>query len=419
MSPRERVLASINHEEPDQVPVDLGSTPSSGISAIAYHRLKVGLGINEGSTRVYDVVQQLAQPEDRVLDMFGIDTIDVGRTFNVDDRDWYDIALPDGTPCQFPAWFKPLRGPDTWRVVDPNGDTIATMPRGATFFDQAMFPYARSYPDDYADIQSAMGKVHWSALVHSPWDHVNDPGFWNTLRDRTRELRRVSDRALVISVGCNLFEWGTFLRRMDNFVRDLMMRPRDVDRLLDALMEQHLDFLERVCKAVGDLVDVARFGDDLGSNQGLLISPRLYRRFFKERHGELCSYVRDNSQMHTFLHSCGSIYDLLPDLIEAGYEIINPVQIDARKMDPDRLKSRFGDDLTFWGGGCDTRNVLNRSDPGGVADHVRRMVRAFSPGGGFVFTTVHNILPDVSPTNILAMYQALGGNEYPWRGSSV
>jgi uroporphyrinogen decarboxylase len=206
---------------------------------------------------------------------------------------------------------------------------------------------------------------------------------------------------------------------MDNFVRDLVMRPRDVDRLLDALMELHLDFLENVCKAVGDIVDVVRFGDDLGFNQGPLISPKLYRRHFKERHGELCGYVLENSQMHTLLHSCGSIFDLIPDLIEAGFEIINPVQIDARKMDPERLKSRFGNEITFWGGGCDIRNVLNRSDPSGVAHHVRQMVRAFSPGGGFVFTTVHNILPDVSPQNVLAMYGALEGDEFPWRKLDV
>jgi uroporphyrinogen decarboxylase len=415
MSPRERVLASLEHEEPDRVPVDLGATPSSGISAIAYHNLKAELGIEIGDTRVYDVVQQLAQPETSILDRFGIDVIDVGRAFNSQDRDWYRVILPDGTPCQFPIWFEPLRGSDTWRVVDPDGDTIATMPRGATFFDQTIFPYVKSYPDDFTDLQHAMGKVHWSALAHSPWDHAGDTGFWNNLRERTSELRRFSDRALVISVGCNLFEWGTFLRRMDNFVRDMMMRPGDVDRLLDALMELHLDFLERVCRAVGDLVDIVRFGDDLGFNHGPLISPRLYRRFFKERHAELCRYVRDNSQMHTFLHSCGSIFDLLPDLIDAGFEIINPVQIDAKKMDPERLKSRFGNEITFWGGGCDTRNVLNRSDPGIVVDHVRRMVRAFSPGGGFVFTTVHNILPDVPPSNVLSMYGALEGDGYPWR----
>ncbi|MBU7004122.1 MAG: methyltransferase [Theionarchaea archaeon] len=417
MSSRERVLASLNHEEPDRVPVDLGATPSSGISAIAYHNLKSELRI-AGNTRVYDVVQQLAQPEESILDLFKIDVVDVGRAFNVGNRDWYRVVLPDGTPCQFPSWFRPLRGSDgIWRVEGPEGDIIAIMPHGGTFFEQTLFPYTKSYPEDHVDLKDDMNKVHWSALAHSPWDHAKDPGFWNALREKTRELGRVSDRALVISVGCNLFEWGTFLRRMDNFVRDLTMRPGDVDRLLDALMELHMEFLERVCRTVGDLVDVVRFGDDLGSNQGPLISPRLYRRYFKERHGELCRYVRDNSQMHTFLHSCGSVYELLPDIIEAGFEIVNPVQINARGMDPERLKSKFGDRVTFWGGGCDTRNVLNRSDPSWVGDHVRHLVQTLSAGGGFVFTTVHNILPDVPPRNLLAMYGALEGKGYPWRRS--
>jgi uroporphyrinogen decarboxylase len=211
----------------------------------------------------------------------------------------------------------------------------------------------------------------------------------------------------MIVVGCNLFEWGTFLRRIDNFLVDLVLNPAEVERLLDALMERHLATLEKVCQAVGDVADIARFGDDLGTDQAPFKAPALYRKLFKPRHTILCDYVKKHSKMHTFLHSCGSIYALMPDLIEAGFEIINPVQINARDMEPERLKRDFGRDVTFWGGGCDTRRVLNRASPAQVKEHVKQLLEVFSPGGGFVFNTVHNILPDVPPENIVAMFEAV------------
>lgn len=408
MTPRERVLASIAHREPDRVPVDLGGTPSSGISAIAYHRLKRHLGITAGHTRVYDVVQQLAQPEDEILDRFGIAVLDIGRTFNTADAEWYDVPLRDGLVVQFPAWFRPTPRPDGGLdVFDAEGDRIATMPPGATFFDQTCFPYLDGYPRDYRDLPRAMGKVHWAALAHSPWDHAREPDFWQQLRQRALALRQSSDRALMIVAGCNLFEWGTFLRRIDNFLMDLVSNSAEVERLLDALMEQHLATLEKVCQAVGDIADVIRFGDDLGMDTGPFMAPEIYRRLFKPRHAMLCRYVKQHSRMHTFLHSCGSIYKLLPDLIEAGFEIINPVQTNTRDMQPERLKREFGQDITFWGGGCDTRSVLNRATPAQVKAHVQRNLEILSPGGGFVFAAVHNILPDVPPENIVAMFEAI------------
>ena len=408
MTSRERVLVSVRHQEPDRVPVDLGATPSSGISAIAYYNLKKHLAIADGHTRVYDVVQQLAQPEDEMLDRFGVDVLDIGRAFNTRDEDWYDVTLPQGIPVQFPIWFRPVQRPDgVWDAFAPDGTRIATMPVGATFFDQTYFPYVDGYPEDYSDLPNEMPKIHWAGLAHSPWDHAGEPDFWRQLRDRAIELRDRSDRALMIVAGCNLFEWGTFLRRLDNFLMDLVLDPLEVERLLDALMEQHLATLEKVCQAVGDVADILRFGDDLGMDTGPFMSPETYRKLFKPRHTILCDYVKKNSQMHTFLHSCGSIYKLLPDLIEAGYDIINPVQINTRDMEPERLKKEFGKDITFWGGGADTRHVLNHARPSEVKDHVKQLVEIFAPGGGFVFNTVHNILPDVPPENIVAMFEAI------------
>ncbi|MBQ3815192.1 MAG: methyltransferase [Clostridia bacterium] len=411
MTSRERVLSAIAHREPDRVPLDIGSTPSSGISAIAYNNLKKHLGITEGHTRIYDVVQQVAEPEETILDRFGADVIDIGRAFNDKDSDWYDVTLADGSARQYPAWFQPEKQADgSWIAKDGEG-AIARMPVGATFFDQAVFPYLDDYPDSWDGLDHAMGRVLWSALVHSPWDHAGEDRFYETLREKALMLRKTTDRALMIVCGCNLFEWGTFLRRIDNFLMDIMTDEENVEALLDQLMIRHLATLEKVCASVGDVVDILRFGDDLGMNAGLFMPPEKYRKLFKPRHAKLNDYVHRHSGMKTLLHSCGSLYPILPDLIEAGYDILNPVQTSARQMDPEVLKREFGRDITFWGGGCNTRSVLNHASPAEVYDHCRRRIEIFSKDGGFVFNQEHNILPDVPPENILAMYRAVADSQ--------
>ncbi len=205
-------------------------------------------------------------------------------------------------------------------------------------------------------------------------------------------------------------EWGgMFLRRMDNFLMDCYVDKKNVELLLDELMKRHLAGLEKVCNAVGDVVDILRFGDDLGGmDQGTFVSPDVYRELFKSKHTILNDYVHKNSQMKTFLHSCGSIYDVMPDLIDAGYDIINPVQTTARGMDPATLKREFGKDITFWGGGgCNTRTVLNKGTEAEVRENTLQNLEIFAPGGGFVFNQEHNIMPDVPAKNIIAMYNAI------------
>jgi uroporphyrinogen decarboxylase len=408
MNSRERVIAAIEHRQPDKVPVDMGATPSSGISAIAYGNLKKHLRINSGHTRLYDVVQQLAQPEDIIIDKLKIDVVDVGRTFNTADSDWYDITLADGQKAQYPKWFRPERQANgSYIARTKDGADIAHMPTGGTFYDQSHFPYIDGYPADYKNLGDAMNKVLWQALAHSPWDNAGDSDFWKKLRARAIELRKNTDKALMIVCGCNLFEWGTFLRRMDNFLMDLYTEQEQVERLLDALMERHMVGLSKVCETVGDVCDILRFGDDLGMDSGPFMSPDIYRTLFKPRHAKLCAHVHKHSKMKTYLHSCGSIYELLPDLIEAGYDVINPVQTTCRDMEPEKLKKEFGKDICFWGGGCDTRTVLNRGTPADVRKHVLERLKIFSPGGGFVFNTVHNILPEIAPQNVEAMFKAI------------
>jgi uroporphyrinogen decarboxylase len=408
MNSRERVLSAIAHTEPDGVPVDLGATPSSGISAIAYDNLLKHLPLKDKRNWVYDVVQQVAQPSGEVLDRFRIDTVDLGRTFNARDEDWYDYILPNGGIAQQPVWFRPRKQEDGSFLAYKDEEPIAVMPAATFSYDQTVYPFIDGYPLTYeANLDEAMGKIHWAALAHSPWDHASEPDFWEQLRAKALHLRATSDRAIVLSAGCNLFEWGTFVRRLDNFIMDLKRAPAEVERFLDALMVRHLATLEKVCQAVGDVVDIVRLGDDLGMNTGPLMGPETYRKLFKPRHTILCDYIHRHSQMHTFLHSCGSIYKLIPDLIEAGFEILNPVQTNARDMEPERLKNEFGADVTFWGAGADTRSVLNRGTPEQVKDHVRRNIEILSPDGGFVFNTIHNILPDVPPQNVVAMFEAV------------
>jgi uroporphyrinogen decarboxylase len=407
MNSRGRILSAINHKQPDRIPVDLGATPSSGISAVAYHNLIKFLGLNL-KNHVYDVVQEVTQPELELLEFFRIDVLDIGRYFNNYDSYWQQLELIKGVPALYPKWFNPQRQPDgSWLAPGPTGELIGKMPAGATFFDQIIFPYIDGYPANYDKLGFDMSRVSWGGFGFPPYDRMNEKDFWKVLREKIEEERSKTEKALLIGVGCNLFEWGTFLRRIDNFLMDLFLDPGNVHKLLDKLLERHMDFLSKICNSVGDIVEIIKFGDDLGTNNGPFMPPEVYDEFFKPRHKIMCDYVKANSSAHTMLHCCGGIYELIPGLIEAGFEILNPVQINAHRMEPDRLKNEFGHELTFWGGGVNTQSVLNRATPKEVKDHVRRNIEIFSKGGGFVFNTVHNILPDVPPENIIAMFEAV------------
>lgn len=408
MNGRERILAAINHREPDRVPIDIGATNSSSFSALAYSNLIRHLNYPVRKNRVYDVVQQVTQPDDIILDMFQIDVVNLGRSFNTKEESWYDMTLSNEETAQYPIWFHPvLQQSGDYYVYNAQNELIAVMPEGATFFDQSIFPYVDGYPVDFKQLTNAISKVHWGALPISPFDHINEADFWKQLREKAIDMRNNSDRAIMVVAGCSLFEWGTYLRRIDNFLMDLLLEPQKVEELLDRLMELHMDTLEKICGSVGDVVDIVRFSDDLGTNNGPFMSPKIFRQVFKPRQKIMCDYVKKNSQMKTFLHSCGSIYKLIPDLIEAGIDIINPVQISCKDMEPAKLKSEFGKDIVFWGGGCDTKEILNRATPQQVKDHVKRNIDILAPGGGFVFSAVHNIMPDVPPENIVAMIEAV------------
>ena len=404
MTPRERVLAALNHLEPDRVPIDFGGHRSSGIAAIAYPKLRRLLGLTARPVRVYDIVQQLAIIDEDVLDRFGVDTIEMGRGFALADEDWADWVLPDGTPCQVPAWSVPEREENRWVIRSTSGRVLAAMPDGALYFEQTYWPF---YDDEenLDDLPGAFAESMWTAIAAPPGSVSDDQ-----LREGARRLRTSTDRAIIGLFGGNLLECGQFLYRNDGFLMRMAAEPQRVHTFLDRLVELHLEKLERFLSLVGDSIDMILFGDDLGMQSGPQMSPAMYRELFKPRHRQMWHRAKELADVKVQLHCCGGVRPLLPDLIDAGLDAINPVQITCRGMDAAELKAEFGDRITFWGGGCDTRLVLSESTPAEVAEHVRRQVEILRPGGGFVFQQVHNVLANVRPENVVAMLDAVNGD---------
>jgi len=404
------VLCAIAHREPDKVPIDLGGMRSTGIAALAYGNLKRHLGLLAGSTDVYDVVQQLAQPEDPILDFFEADVLDLGRAFLTAEDDWKDFTLPDGTAAKIPAYagLEP-DGSGGWLARSADGTVIGAMPKGAHYLSQTHFPLLDWDGGDLSALDKLpdlMARVTWAALPTAPWHKPLTAEHLADIRRRAKRISETTDLAIMAGFGGNLLEWGQFLRRNDRFLMDLVESPKKAEALLDRLTGNHIENLEKFLDAVEGRVQIIQMGDDLGTQLAPQISPQMYRRFFKPRHRLIFERVRRRSGLHLFLHSCGAIAPLLPDLIEAGVEIINPVQTSARGMEPETLKREFGKDLTFWGGGCDTQSVLPHGTEREIDEHVRRRFEILAPGGGFVFTQVHNIMPNVPPRNIVAMIGA-------------
>ncbi len=405
MSPRERVLAAIAHKEPDRVPVDQGSMRSTGIMAIAYNRLKSYLGIAEPPTRLYDLIQQLAQPDPWYLDLFRVDAVDLGHAFPLEWRAW---RLPDGSPALAPAWFEPEHRNGELIVRGPGGVVIGRMPPSSLYLEQCYWPLAGPDGlDNYEPLEEKMKFVTWAALPTAPFHPPVDEARREAVGVLARRLYETTDYAISLSVGCNLLEWSQFLFGMENTFHYLASEKRKMARFLDRLTEVHLEELSRLLPKVRGYVQILVFGDDLGTQRGPQMSPATYRELFLPRHKRIYEYAKRLTGAHIFLHSCGGIYQMIPHLIEAGVEILNPVQTSASYMEPERLKREFGRDITFWGGGCDTQHLLARATPAEVREDVRRRLEVFMPGGGFVWAPVHNILADVPPENVLALAEAV------------
>jgi len=409
---RERIMDAVNHREPDRVPIDLGGHRSSGIMAIAYAKLKQHLGITTGDIYVYDFVQQLAIIEPAVLDRFGVDTIELGRGFSLQPEDWQDWVLPDGTPCKIPAFLEVTREGDDWRVYHPDGTLLAIQKQSCLYLEQTHWPYSNRTTDetgdvDFTDLTDAFDHMMWSKVGAPPAPIGLDPQGLAELAAGAAAFRATTDRAIIGLFGAPMLEGGQQLFGMENFLAMLAGEKTLTHRFLDRLVEYYLDRLHKFLSAVGPHIDIILFSDDFGMQTGPQISPRMYREFFQPRQKILWETSKKLAPAKIMLHSCGGIHPLLPGMIEAGLEIVQPVQTTCRDMEPERLKREFGKDVCLWGGGSNTRNILGWATPEKVAADVRERIAIFAPGGGYVFQQIHNVMANVPPEHIVAMLDAV------------
>ena len=407
MKSRERVKMSINHKQVDRVPIDLGSMRSTGIATIAYNNLRKKLGITKGLAKMYDFIQQLAYPEKEIRDLFHVDVIDAGQAFLNNDSEWRKWTLNDGSKCLIPKYLN-VEIDKEGTVLLKNNDNfiLGKKPKSSLYVDQSYWVYK--------DLPKIPNTFNDKDLVKQLWAIPSPPWYLNIFNDNDyklfinniKKLHDETDYAIMLSVGCNLFETGNFLRGMENFLSDIYLDKNGTKRLIDKLVEGNMKFLDRVLKGVGEYVDLLQFGDDLGLQNGPFMSPDVFKEIFKPRYKKMWDFVHNNSNCKVFLHSCGSVYELLPHLIDAGVDVLNPVQTTTVNMEPERLKKEFGKYITFWGGGCNTQGVLPNKTPTEVKEDVKRRIEIFSKGGGFVFNQIHNILADVKPENVIAMLEA-------------
>ncbi|MCP5113045.1 MAG: hypothetical protein GY953_19630 [bacterium] len=281
------------------------------------------------------------------------------------------------------------------------------MPDGALYFDQCIWPL--SGPDgldNYEPLADHMAKVIWASMPSPPYDEPLTDSRIDQIAAAAKRLHEETDYAISLAVGCNLFEWSQFLFGMENLYVYMGAEKKKLCKFLDRLTEHHMETLRRLLPKLKGHLQILVVGDDLGMQTGPQMSPAMYRELFWPRHKKIYRYAKDLSGAHIFMHNCGGVYQLIPSLIDAGVEILNPVQTSARYMEPERLKREFGRDLTFWGGGCDTQHVLIHGTPDQVRDDVRRRLDIWMPGGGYVFNQVHNVLADVPPENVVAMLDA-------------
>jgi len=377
-SHRDRVLAVINREVPDRHPVDFGGSPASGINLYAYQRLKRHLGL-PGPVRVQTERSLLAWPDDAILELLDVDLrLVVAHT------------------------------------AEDSGE------RGV--FDEVVYAASAEYTDIWGVVRRRPPRGHYY-VVHSPFEKDDltladlEAHPWPSpkktdvagLRREAERLRRDTDCALVVHVPGRLFSLGQFMCGFANWLVQLKVNPEFCEALLDRGLDIQLAMAEETLKAVGEAVDILYLADDYGMHTGPLISPQLFRRIFKPRMARLIRFLRERSRARIAFHSCGSVYALIPDFVDVGVEILNPVQVSAADMDTARLRREFGHQLVFWGA-VDSQQVLPHGTPAEVRAEVGRRVRDL--GSGFIPYSVHNIQAEVPPENILAMVNAIRSKSY-------
>lgn len=373
LSPRERVLKTLNHEVPDRIPIDLGGN-QTGIHRIAYQNLVKYLGIKD-EIKIMDAVQQLAKPCEDVLQRFHVDTR-------------YIFA----------------KGGENF-----NGEIIKTVRNGTVWYDLTdEFGVRWSMPEDnplYMDItHHPLANATIDDLKDYPFPKGNDPSRFEGLREQALFLKKETNYAVVSGISGVVYEICWYMRGLEQWMCDLVQQPEFCEALLDCTLKFWLDWFDLFLKEVGDVVDVIMIGDDLTGQKGPLFNPQIYRRIVKPRQKQLVQFIKSRTKAKIWYHTCGSCIEYIPDLIDNGIDILNPVQTSAKNMNPHVLKEKFGKQLVFWGGGCDAQHILPHGTPDEVRQNVIEHIQAFKPGGGYVFNNVHNIQADVPPENIVTLF---------------
>lgn len=375
LTSRERMLLALDHKQPDRVPIDLGGN-QTGIHKFAYANLIKHLGLNE-EIEIMDLVQQLAKPSEAVLERLRVDTryVSAGGAENFKGG----IVRND-------------RGGRTWQdFTDEFGVTWSMPEDHPYYFDISHSPLADFSLDQIKDY---------------PFPKGDDPSRFAGLRDRALEIKKNTPYAVVSGISGVVYEYCWYLRGLERLFMDMVEQSEVLETIIDRMLQFWLDWFRLFMDEAGDVVDVIMIGDDLAGQNGPLFSPRVYREIVRPRQKKLVQYIRSRTTAKIWYHTCGSVMQYIPDLLDNGIDILNPVQITALDMDPKALKESFGGKLVFWGGGMDSQHILPNGTPEQVRAETMKNINAFKPGGGYVFNNVHNIQADVPPENILAMYDA-------------
>jgi uroporphyrinogen decarboxylase len=375
MTSRERVMKALNHEVPDRVPIDLGGF-QTGIHKKAYGELLVHLGIPDEIT-ILDPVQQLAKPCEDVL-----------QRFNVDIR-----YVCSHSPDSFKGGIEQnTRQGKTWHDLKDEFGVVWSMPD-----DQRLYMDISHHPLADATIED---------IEDYPFPDGGDPTRFTGVRQQALKLREETPYATSTGIGGVVYEICWYMRGLQRWFMDMLENIDFCEALLDQTLKFWMAYYSGFMAEVGDIIDIVMIGDDLAGQDGPLFSPDFYRKFVKPRHKKLIEHIRSLTSAKIWYHTCGACTEYIPDLIDNGVDILNPVQIGAAAMDPQNLKDAFGKEIVFWGGGIDAQHVLPFASPDEVKKHVRKNIEIFKSGGGYVFNSVHNIQAGVPAENIIAMYDA-------------
>ena len=364
MTSRERVRLALSHEQPDRVPVDFGGIVTS-FTYGAYNRFIEHFRIRDPQARIGGF-KVMVDTDEEILRLLGADFRNI--YFSPTGDKWKTNLLADGTMVDF------------W---------------GIRYCDVGDYFEMRQHPLKNATLQD---------LECFPWPDFSDPAAYRGLREKAEQLHRNTPYALVGTAAVNILERAQWLRGIEEFLVDLLVNQEFAVALMDKMMQLLKQFLDNYLEAVGDYIEVMCMGDDLATQNRLVMSPELYRKLIKPRHAEAYAYIKKKTKAKIFHHSCGAVYPLIGDFIEIGLDILNPVQPRAAGMDRARLKKQFGKDLCFWGG-IDIQHTLPHGTPQEIRDEVREAVRVLGKNGGYVLGPAHNVQSDVHPQNLLLLAQ--------------